>query len=366
MPLTIRFQLVKVIHFAIAMSIVCNLPYPASAFFGQSFVRMDGTHSRDRSQRSTSLFSSLQASAQLGLGDASVLQMLGCPPSTQSLLRTIDSLVAFEGVAIANVTHFDGYQRVAIDVWGGRNAADSYLVCTVKASLPISSNDTMQLISVSSGYGHAASNTKVQNAAAYMSSFRTWLGGDPFYASTHNYRRFDDFVPKFGQAFARLLPDAPCAMVTFGESGVSSTARYRMTFHIPYHTPPLTASDFWVAPTLLASFQSSFAPATPMQSPVVRGNKYGVRTSSADEVFLEQPNTGCCPVATVPSTLYPGRCVLCSEHIVSGAKVAAWQPLNGSTQPPEAACSLPFKSSAATCVQSTQTCSCRFICICIM
>ena len=346
---------------AVAILITSAFLAPVTASFGQSFVRVDASSARDRSQRSSSPFSALQYSAQLGLGDVSVLRSLACPLSTPSALAAFDSLTSFEGLAIANVTQFSGFQTVAIDVWGGRNAADSYLVCTVKAQLPQSSNGSgvaMQLLSVTSGKGHAASSVGVQDAAASVGSFRSWLGGDPYYASSHSYQRYDEFAPVFGHTFARLLPDAPCALVTFGDSGVSPTSRYRMVFKLPFSSPVLNAFDFWVAPTLLASLQPSASPSPSIQALVVRGSKFGVRTRAAEDAFPAQPSSGCCPVATVPSPLYPGRCVLCSEHIFSSASIASWQPLNGSVSAADAACALPFAASAAACNQSAQSCSC--------
>ncbi len=344
--------------------IISTLLAPAAASFGQSFVRIDGTSARDRSQRSSSSFSALQASAQLGLGDVSVLSLLGCPPSTQSALSALDTLTSFEGVAIANVTQHSGYQTVAIDVWGGRNAADSYLVCVVKTALPQSNNGSsasMQFVGAHVGSGHSATSTIVQDATATVSFFRSWLGGDPYYASSYNYRRYDDFAAVMGQAFASLLPDAPCSLVTFGDSGgVSSAHRYRMTFKLPFTSPTLTPIDFWVAPTLFASLRTSALPSSSIQALVVRGSKFGVRTRSAEDAFPAQPSNGCCPVATVPSPLYPGRCALCSQQITSGASVATWQPLNGSTSASDAACTLPFSPSSLGCNQSSQTCSCRF------
>jgi hypothetical protein len=353
---------------ALLSLIACAFVAPASASFGQSFVRLDGTSARGRSQRSSSALSELQASAQLGLSDVSVLRMLACPPSTQSALSNLDSLNSFEGLAIANVTQFSGYQTVAIDVWGGRNAADSYLVCTVKASLPHSNSSSanMQLLSVSFGSGHAASSTNVKDAAAYFSSFRSWLGGDPYYASSFNYKRYDEFATVMGQAFTLLLPDAPCTLVTFGDGGVSPTYRYRMTFKLPFASPALTAFDFWVAPTLFASLHASAVPSSSTQALVVRGNKFGVRTRSAEDAFPAQPISGCCPVAMVPSPLYPGRCVLCSQQIVSSASVAAWLPLNGSALASDAACSLPFAPSSSACNQTLQTCSCRYVSVCVI
>jgi hypothetical protein len=344
--------------------IVCALLAPAAASFGQSFLKIEGTSARDRSQRSSSLFSILQTSAQLGLSDVSVLRMLACKPSTQSPLTALDSLVSFEGVAIANVTHFSGYQTVEIDVWGGRNAADSYMVCAVKASLPYSSNKSstyMQLQAVSSGAGHSASSINVQDATAYVSSFRSWLGNDPYYAGSYNYKRYDEFASIFSKTFALNLPDSPCALVSFGASGVSSTSRYRMIFKLPFGSPEMTAFDFWVAPTLFTTFQSTTAHSSSISALVVRGNKFGVRTRSAEDAFPSQPNIGCCPVATVPSPLYPGRCVLCSQHIVSSASIASWQPLNSSFLASDAACSMPFTPSADTCNQTSQTCSCRCV-----
>jgi hypothetical protein len=354
----------------IALSILITSAFtaPVTASFGQSFVRIDGSSARDRSQRSSSPFSALQSSAQLGLGDVSVLRSLACPLSTPSALSAFDSLTSFEGLAIANVTQFSGFQTVAIDVWGGRNAADSYLVCAVKASLPESINGSrvaMQLLSVTFGKGHAASSVSVQDAAASAGSFRSWLGGDPYYASSHNYQRYDEFAPVFGQTFARLLPDAPCALVTFGDSGVSPTSRYRMVFKLPFSSPVLNAFDFWVAPTLLASLQPSASPSPSIQALVVRGSKFGVHTRGAEDAFPAQPSSGCCPVATVPSPLYPGRCVLCSEHIFSSASIASWQPLNGSVSASDAACALPFAASAAACNQSAQSCSCRCTSACV-
>lgn len=316
---------------------------------------------RDRSQLSSSPFASLQASAQVGLSDVSVLRSLACPPSTQSPLSVYDSLSSFEGLAIANVTQFSEFQTVTIDVWGGRNAADSYLVCAVKASLPQPGNGSsanMQLISVTSSSGHATSSASVLDAAASVGSFRSWLGGDPYYATSHKYKRYDEFATVFGQAFARLLPDAPCALVTFGENGLSSASRYRMTFKFSFASPALTAFDFWVAPTLFTSLQSPAEPSVSIQALVVRGSKFGVSTRSAQDVFPAQPSSGCCPVATVPSPLYPGRCVLCSDHIFSSSSIASWQPLNGSVSAADAGCSLPFAASAASCNQSAQSCSC--------
>lgn len=351
-------RFVSVTRITIAIWIACALLDPAAASFGQSFLKIEGTSTRDRSQRSSSLFSILQTSAQLGLGDVSVLRMLACKPSTQSPLTALDSLMSFEGVAIANVSQFSGYQSVEIDVWGGRNAADSYLVCAVKASLPYSSNRSgayMQLQAVSSGDDHSASSINVQDTAAHVSSFRSWLGNDPYYAGSYNSKRYDEFANVFEKTFAQNLPDSPCALVTFGASGVSSTSRYRMSFKLPFGSPAMTAFDFWVAPTLFTSFHSTTA------ALVVRGNKFGVRTRSAEDAFPSQPNIGCCPVATVPSPLYPGRCVLCSQHIVSSASMAAWQPLNSSTLASDAACSMPFAPSATSCNQSSQTCSCRCV-----
>jgi hypothetical protein len=332
---------------------------PVDALFGQSFVRIVGTSARDRSPLSSSPFAALQASAQLGLSDVSVLRSLACPPSTQGLLSLRDSLIDFEGLAIANVTQFSEFQTVTIDVWGGRNAADSYLVCAVKASLPQSGN-SMQLLSVTSSSGHASSSTIVQDAVATVGSFHSWLGGDPYYATSHNYQRYDEFASVFGQAFARLLPDAPCALVTFGDSGVSPTSRYRMTFKLSFVSPAFTAFDFWVAPTLFTSLQSPTEPSSFIQALVVRGSKFGVSTFSVEHAFPAQPSSGCCPVATVPSPLYPGRCVLCSEHIFSSSSISAWQPLNGSVLAADAGCSLPFSASAASCNHSAQSCSCRY------
>lgn len=353
-------RFVSMTRITIAIWIACALLHPAAASFGQSFLKIEGTSARDRSQRSSSLFSALQTSAQLGLGDVSVLRMLACKASTQSPLTALDSLMSFEGVAIANVSQFSGYQTVDIDVWGGRNAADSYLVCAVKASLPYSSNTSaayMQLQAVSSGDGHSASSVTVQGAAAHVASFRSWLGNDPYYAGSYNSKRYDEFANTFEKTFALNLPESPCALVTFGASGVSATSRYRLSFKLSFGSPAMTAFDFWVAPTLFASFH----PTTAALALVVRGNKFGVRTRSAEDAFPSQPNIGCCPVATVPSPLYPGRCVLCSQHIVSSASVAAWQPLNSSTLASDAACSMPFTPSAAACNQSSQTCPCRCV-----
>ena len=353
---------------AVLILIACTLPAPAAASLRQSFVRVDGTSVRDRSHPSSSAISLLQASAQLGLSDVSVLRMLGCPPSSQSALSAIDSLSTFEGIAIANVTQFSGYQTVAIDVWGGRNAADSYLVCTVKAALPHSNSSSavMQLLTVSFGSGHAASNTNMNDAAASVGSFWSWLGGDPFYASSYNYKRYDEFATAMGQSFALLLPDSPCALVTFGDGGVSPTTRYRITFKLPFASPALTPNDFWVAPTLFDSLTASAIPKSPIHTLVVRGNKFGVRTRSAEEAFPAQPSSGCCPVAMVPSPLYPGRCVLCSQQIISSVSVAAWLPLNGSTSASDAVCTLPLTPSSAACNQTLQTCSCRYLSICVM
>jgi len=162
-------------------------------------------------------------------------------------------------------------------------------------------------------------------------------------------------VCQYIETFALNLPESPCALVTFGASGVSATSRYRMSFKLSFGSPAMTAFDFWVAPTLFASFHST----TAALALVVRGNKFEVRTRSAEDAFPSQPNIGCCPVATVPSPLYPGRCVLCSQHIVSSASVVAehripalWHPMR------RAPCLHP---SAAACNQSSQTCPCRFV-----